>query len=439
MNRSLKLVLTTLAIGLLAALVVSIATPAQAQTGGDITLVAFDDPSMGIKGVTPEGWTQVAPGTFRRMTDESDLVMLIQQAAAGFTVDNVTVGLLSQLGLEALPEVATSIETESLSWDLYRLEVEAPEIGTVVLDLALSPIEEPVTTHIVMLQSLSDDRDALYEGVLLPAVEAYSPQTANWGQPDGPAPIAEDFAPARLEPQVISTRPHDPTSFTQGLLYYDGSLYESDGNCCPSYSTFSTLREVDPETGEVLRSIDIDPQYFTEGLERVGDRLIQLTWQENTAFVYDIETFEVVDTYTYEGEGWGLCYDGDLLYMSDGSPYITLRDPETFEVIDRGLVTFQGLPAEQINELECVGDYIYANIWQADVIIQIDKTNGNVVGVIDAQNLLSEEELASITPGSDVLNGIVYLPESDTFLITGKQWPTMFEVTFEEVAEEGGE
>ena len=328
------------------------------------------------------------------------------------------------------------LDTAALSWTLYRLEVEAPEIGTVVLDLALATVDVPLATHIVMLQSLSDERDALYENILLPVVEAYTPRTANWGQADGPAPIPADFAAARLRPEVLNTRPHDATSFTQGLIYYDGSLYESDGNCCPSYSTFSTLREVDPETGEVLRSIDLDPQYFAEGLERVGDRLIQITWQENTAFVYDIETFEVVDTYTDEGQGWGLCYDGNLLYMSDGSPYITLRDPETFEVVDRGLVTFQGLPAEQINELECVGDYIYANIWQADVIIQIDKTNGNVVGVIDAQNLLSEEELATITPGSDVLNGIVYLPESDTFLITGKQWPTMFEVRFVEIETE---
>ncbi|MBN2470573.1 MAG: glutaminyl-peptide cyclotransferase [Anaerolineae bacterium] len=268
---------------------------------------------------------------------------------------------------------------------------------------------------------------------MLPALDAYTPRSANWGQPDGPAPVAEDFEPVRLRPEVLNTVPHDSTSFTQGLLFHEGSLFESDGNCCPSYSTFSTLREVNPETGEVLRSIDLDPQYFAEGLERVDDRLIQLTWQAGVAFVYDIETFDVVDTYDYEGEGWGLCYDGSLLYMSDGSSYITLRDPETFEVVDRGLVTFQGLPADQINELECVGDYIYANIWQAEVIIQIDKTNGNVVAVIDAQGLLSEEQLAGIEAGSDVLNGIVYLPESDTFLITGKHWPAMFEVEFVEM------
>ncbi len=428
MNRFSRII--PIAVALLMAAALLPAFPAAAQPGDGVTLVPFEDASMGITGLIPEGWRQAAPGTFRRLNDQADLAMIIQQAAIGFTADNVTLGLLSQLGLTELPEPVALLETEALSWTIYRLEIEPPQIGTIVLDLALSEIEAPLTTHIVMLQSLGDERDALYGAVMLPALEAYTPRSASWGQPDGPAPIPEGFAPARLRPEVLNTRPHDPTSFTQGLLFHEGSLYESDGNCCPSYSTYSTLREVDPATGEVLRSIDLDPQYFAEGLERVDDRLIQLTWQAGVAFVYDIATFEVVDTYTYEGEGWGLCYDGSLLYMSDGSPYITLRDPETFEVVDRGLVTFQGQPAEDINELECVGDYIYANIWQSDVIIQIDKTNGNVVAVVDARDLLSEEELAAIVPGSDVLNGIVYLPESDTFLITGKHWPTMFEVTF---------
>lgn len=231
--------------------------------------------------------------------------------------------------------------------------------------------------------------------------------------------------------EVLETYEHDSGSFTQGLLYHDGLLYESAGQ----YGR-SQLREVDPETGEVLEAVDVPEEYFAEGLELVDGRLIQLTWRENTAFVYDLETFEQLDTITYEGEGWGLCSDGEYIYMSDGTPFLTLRDRETFEVVFDGLVTFQGSPVPQINELECVGDYVYANIWQTDVIVQIDKTNGVVVGVIDASTLLPEDEKASLG-SQQVLNGIAYNPDDDTFFITGKEWPKMFKVRFVEAETSG--
>lgn len=224
-----------------------------------------------------------------------------------------------------------------------------------------------------------------------------------------------------LVPEIISEHPHDPLAFTQGLLWHEGSFFESTGQ-----RGESTLREVDPETGEVLRAIDIDETYFAEGLERIDDRLIQLTWEAGVAFVYDLETFEQIDTFEYEGEGWGLCYDGTYLFMSDGSPFLEIRDPDTFEVIFRGLVTSQGRYVNNINELECVGDHIYANIWTTDYIIKIDKTNGVVVAVIDATGLLDEEAASA----SNVLNGIAYNPKTDTFWITGKDWPMMFEVRF---------
>ena len=229
-----------------------------------------------------------------------------------------------------------------------------------------------------------------------------------------------------LVPEVISVRPHDPGAYTQGLLLHDGYLYESTGR-----RGESTLRKVDPETGEVLQMIDVPEQYFAEGLALVGDSLIQLTWQSNVAFVYDVDTFEQTGTYAYEGEGWGLCTDGEYLYMSDGTPFLDVRDPETFELIFSGLVTVQGSIVERINELECVGDYVYANVWKTDYIIQIDKRNGVVVAVIDASNLLTDEERARFGE-QEVLNGIVYLPETDTFLLTGKHWPKMYEVRFVE-------
>ena len=239
-----------------------------------------------------------------------------------------------------------------------------------------------------------------------------------------PEPIMN---PDLMTVEIVSERPHDPAAFTQGFLWYEGRLYESTGR----YDE-STLRVVDPETGDVEQSIDIDEDYFAEGLARVDDRLIQLTWQENTAFVYDLETFEQLDTFTYEGEGWGLCYDGEYLYMSDGSPVIFVRDPETFDVVDTLLVAFRGEAVPNVNELECVDDHIYANVWQTDFIIRIDKTSGQVDGIVDAQDLLTPEQAAE----ANVLNGIAYDEENDLFLITGKLWPTVFAVHFVEFAPE---
>ncbi len=227
-------------------------------------------------------------------------------------------------------------------------------------------------------------------------------------------------------PEVISVRPHDTSAYTEGILWYDGSIYESTG----SYQSQSTLREVDPETGEVLRQIDVPEENYGEGLALVGDRLVQLTYHEGIAYVYDVETFEQVSTFSYSGQGWGLCYDGRYLYMTDGSPFLQIRDPQTFDLIFSGLVTLQGRVVENLNELECVGDYIYANVWHTDYILKIDKTNGVAVGVVDTSGLISEEERATFTSSEAVLNGIAYNPETDTFLITGKFWPKMYEVKF---------
>jgi glutamine cyclotransferase len=229
-----------------------------------------------------------------------------------------------------------------------------------------------------------------------------------------------------LVPEVISEHVHDTSAYTQGLLLYEGEFYESAGQ----YGE-STLRRVNPDSGEVLQMVDVPEEYFAEGLERVGDRLIQLTWKEEAALVYDLETFEQIDTIAYQGEGWGLCTDGEYLYMSDGSPFLSVRDLDTFDLIFDGMVTVQGQPVTQINELECVGDYVYANVWKTDVIIKINKKNGVVVAVVDVSGLLTEDERAELD-GSQVLNGIAYDAENDTFWITGKEWPKMFQVRFVE-------
>jgi glutaminyl-peptide cyclotransferase len=229
-----------------------------------------------------------------------------------------------------------------------------------------------------------------------------------------------------LTPQVINTYPHDNQAFTQGLVLYNGKFYESTGQ----YGV-SSLREVDIKTGNALRNQVLDSQYFAEGLALVDDKLIQITWKEGKAFVYDLATFNKEQTFSYQGEGWGLCYDGTNLYMSDGSATLYKRNPETFEVTGQLKIKQNGQAVTMLNELECVGEFVYANIWQTDRIVKINKQNGQVVADIDASNLLSSEERASLPQGA-VLNGIAYHPEADTFYITGKLWPKLLEVKFVE-------
>jgi glutamine cyclotransferase len=243
--------------------------------------------------------------------------------------------------------------------------------------------------------------------------------------------------PASIEvfvPEVVNEYPHDPAAYTQGLLLHDGYLYESTGR-----EGESSLRKVEIDTGDVLQQVDVDEAYFAEGLALVDDRLIQLTWDSETAFVYDLDSFDSVDTYLYTGEGWGLCYDGEVVWRSDGTEILTAHDPETFEAINELQVTYQGYPANQVaaqngrllsqlNELECVGSDIYANVWFTDLIVRIDATTGEINGIIFANDLLTPEERASLNDPNAVLNGIAYNPDTDTFYLTGKYWPKLFEV-----------
>lgn len=233
----------------------------------------------------------------------------------------------------------------------------------------------------------------------------------------------------RLGLKIISTFPHDPTAFTQGLLLNGGRLYESTG----IYGS-STVRRVDPGNGEVQQSVAVNSAYFAEGLALVpdsapgtsGDRLIQLTWRAGIALVYELESLNTIGTFSYTGEGWGLCYDAgrQRLVMSDGSSRLTLRNPITFAKTGTLKVTLEGSARDRLNELECVGDVIYANVWQSNSIVRIDANTGVVNGVIDASNLLSRSEAA----GAEVLNGIAHDPAHGTLLLTGKQWPKLFEV-----------
>ncbi len=227
-------------------------------------------------------------------------------------------------------------------------------------------------------------------------------------------------------PEVLASFPHDPIAFTQGLLLHNGKFYESTG----LYNQ-SDLREVDIETGQVIRILPLEDQYFAEGLARVEDKLIQITWREGKAFVYDLETFNLEKTFDYTTEGWGLCYDGESLFMTDGTSTLYKRDPTSFEVSREVTVRLNNEAVIYLNELECVGNFVYANIWQSDRIVKIDKASGNVVSEIDASNLLTASEKATLSRDA-VLNGIAYNAEKDTFYLTGKLWPKLFEVKFVE-------
>ncbi len=219
-----------------------------------------------------------------------------------------------------------------------------------------------------------------------------------------------------IEYEILGTFPHDPAAYTQGLLFHDGHLLESTGR----YGE-SSVRRVDVPTGEVLASVAVDSALFGEGLARVDSELVQLTWKSGRAFVYDLDTLDVLREFAYEGEGWGLCYDGESLWMSDGSSVLDRRDPKTFEVLATVDVIRGGLARNRLNELECVGDWIYANVYQTDIIVRIDKATGEVLGEID----LSSVPLSARRPGDPeaVLNGIAYVPATGVLLVTGKLWP----------------
>ena len=226
-----------------------------------------------------------------------------------------------------------------------------------------------------------------------------------------------------LRVEVLRRFPHDTTAYTQGLILFQGKLLESTGR----YGQ-SDLRRLDPATGTVEQRVGISPAFFGEGIARVDDRLIMLTYKAQRAFALGIEQFDQLETFRYRGEGWGLCNDGRRLIMSNGSSRLTFRDLQSFEEIGGVDVTLRGVPQMQLNELECVGDTVYANVYQRDIILRIDLASGYVTEYIDASGLLTPEE----SRGVDVLNGIAYDPDRDRFYITGKLWPTMFEVTFEE-------
>ena len=220
--------------------------------------------------------------------------------------------------------------------------------------------------------------------------------------------------------EVVDRMEHDTTAFTQGLVHADGRLYESTG----LYGE-SDLRLVQPETGEVLLDAAMDEQFFGEGLALHDGRLFQLTWREQQLFVWDRCTLDELDQMDYAGEGWGLVGDGEVLWRSDGTSVLHQHDPETFEVIGTAEVTDRSVPLARLNELELVDGLIMANVFTESWIAVIDPESGDVVAWVDASPVVTE--VGATDPG-DVLNGIAVDPASGRLWLTGKRWPTLFEV-----------
>lgn len=230
----------------------------------------------------------------------------------------------------------------------------------------------------------------------------------------------DDSSYVRAESLVVVVHDnvtHDSEAYTQGLEFYQGRLFESTG-----LYGYSTLREVNLSSGSVIRSVDLNASQFGEGMTFVDDEIIQLTWQEGIAFRYQMETFDVVANYTYEGEGWGLAYDGHQLIMSNRTDVLTLRNASTFEIEGTLNVTLNGSPISKINEMEIWGGMLLANVYQTDEIVGIDLNSGVVILHIDASGLRPQ--------GAGVMNGIAFDSSTQSLWITGKQWPIMYNVTF---------
>ncbi len=220
--------------------------------------------------------------------------------------------------------------------------------------------------------------------------------------------------------EIVNTWPHDNEAYTQGLAFIDGKLLESTGQ-----EGRSSLRRVEPETGKVLKKVDVPRPYFAEGISLFKGKIYQLTWQHQLGFIYDADSLEKLGEFSYRGEGWGLTNDGSSLILSDGTNRIRFLDPTNFQV-SRTISVLDGpTPIASINELEYVHGEIYANIWHKEMVARIDPQTGRVVGWIDLTGLRKQSEAHD---NEAVLNGIAYDDHNDRLFVTGKLWPKLFEI-----------
>ncbi|MDR3714528.1 MAG: glutaminyl-peptide cyclotransferase [Puia sp.] len=240
----------------------------------------------------------------------------------------------------------------------------------------------------------------------------------------------ENNTPPLINYTVVGSLPHDTSSFTEGLLVHDGQLFESTGTepDMPE-SRRSLFGIVDRKTGKIDKKAELDRnKYFGEGIVFVNDKIYQLTWQTKIGFIYDAKTYKQMGTFNYNTEGWGMTTDGKSLIMSDGSSNINFLDPVTFRLQRILGVSDNNGPVGNINELELINGYLYANQWQTSYILKIDTATGKVVGRLDLGSLVAEAK--NKYPDSDSLNGIAYDSATGKIYVTGKLWPNIYEIKF---------
>jgi glutamine cyclotransferase len=230
---------------------------------------------------------------------------------------------------------------------------------------------------------------------------------------------SENDEPIYYTYTVVHSYPHDTDAFTEGLVYENGFLFESTG-----LKGYSTLRKVELETGRILQIHSLSFQFFGEGITIFGDKIIQLTWQSKSGFVYDKDSFDVLEEFSYRGEGWGITHDDTKLIMSNGSATLTLLDPATFKVLGEVQVHDGNTPVTNLNELEYVNGEVYANVWHQDKIAIIDIQTGQVKGWINLAGLFH----ANNADPENVLNGIAYDAQGERLFVTGKRWSQLFEI-----------
>ncbi|MBI9054185.1 MAG: glutaminyl-peptide cyclotransferase [Bacteroidales bacterium] len=231
-----------------------------------------------------------------------------------------------------------------------------------------------------------------------------------------------DISPELLECKIVKTYSHDKKDYTQGLIFEDGIMYEGTGQ-----KGASVLKKINFETGKLMAELSLPAQYFGEGITIFGDKIIQLTWQSRTGFVYDKKSFKLLSTLGYDTQGWGLTSDGKKLIMSDGSHTIHFLDPVYFNKIGDVEVYDNNGIIRSLNELEYIDGLVYANIYQEDIIVAFDPETGKVVKRIDCRKIVPKEYIGN---RNNVLNGIAYDKKGDRLFVTGKHWPSLFEVKF---------
>jgi glutamine cyclotransferase len=225
--------------------------------------------------------------------------------------------------------------------------------------------------------------------------------------------------PLQLNYKVKTTWPHDTEAFTQGLVIHNGLLYESTGQNGQSW-----IGVIDINTGKPDKKVQLDQQYFGEGITILNNKLYHITWKSRTGFVYNLPDFSTAKTFSYETEGWGLTHDGKQLIMSDGSDKLFFRDSVTLEVVRTLKVTYKGEPLRELNELEYIDGHVFANIWQTNRIARIDPATGIVTSFLDLSQLATQARV--INNQVDVLNGIAWHKKSRLLLVTGKYWPLIY-------------